>query len=363
MQTMLEPRARGIAAQETLAAFADTTVMEPMYIAGGRQRALRPLSAGNQDWNGFDQALIIQLSPETGEWKKALKYISPPQVVAEQDPAILFQAGHIRDRELVICTQTEVMIYRLPDFKCLWYLSLPGFNDLHHARFAPNGNVLVANAGLEMVIELSRNGEIVREWNVLGKLPWADYRRDHDYRKVSTKPHHAHPNHLFCIDDEIWATRFHQGDALCLTDPRKRIPLSTERIHDGAVYDGFVYFTTVTGQIIVANPRTLRVVETIDLNTLHEPGLLLGWCRGLKIHQGSLWVGFSRIRPTKFRENISWVMRGFKRALPTHVACYDLQNLRRVMDIDLEPMGLGAVYSIFPAAAYNSCPESREEKS
>lgn len=350
MQTLLEPRApRELLTETLVVGFPDATVMEKMYIAGGRQRAPRPLTAGNHDWNGFDLGLIVEFDPPTGTWRHALEYVSPAEVVADEDPAILFQAGQLQDRELIICTQTEVMIYRLPEFRRVWYLSLPQFNDLHHARFAPNGNLLVANAGLEMLLEISRAGEIVREWNVLGEAPWQNYWRDQDYRKISTKPHRAHPNHIFCIDDEIWTTRFHQGDALCLTDTRKRIALSAERIHDGMVYDGLVYFTTVTGQIIIADTRALRVVEKIDLTTMHEPGLLLGWCRGLKIHDGFLWVGFSRIRPTKFRENVSWVVRGFKRAMPTHIACYDLQNRRCVMEFDVEPMGLGAVYSIFPA--------------
>ena len=35
----------------------------------------------------------------------------------------------------------------------------------------------------------------------------------------STKPHLAHPNHVFHIGDEPWATRFQQKDAVSLLDP------------------------------------------------------------------------------------------------------------------------------------------------
>lgn len=327
-----------------------TDAMQEMYVVGGRQRAPRGLSAGNQDWNGFDQAVILQIDPKTEKWIPRLNYVPPAQVIAPEDPAITFQAGFIQDDELYICTQTEVMIYRLPDFERVWYLSLPMFNDLHHARPSPNGNVLVANAGLEMVMEISRSGEILQTWNVLGEDPWARFQADMDYRHISTKPHRAHPNYLFCIDDEIWATRFHQGDAKCLTEPDKVIPLSSERIHDGVVYDERVYFTTVTGKILIANPRMLKLEQVIDLNPMHEPDVQLGWCRGLKIHDGKIWVGFSRIRPTKFRENVSWVMSGFKRAMPTHIACYDIANAQCLEEINLEPMGMGAIYGIFPAA-------------
>lgn len=327
----------------------DADAMQEIYVVGGRQRALRGLSAGNQDWNGFDQALIVQVNPKTGTWRERVEYVSPPGIIPAQDPAITFQAGFIQDDELYICTQTEVMIYHLPDFERIWYLSLPQFNDLHHARPSPNGNVLVANAGLEMVMEISRTGAILQTWHVLGKDASTRFPSVTDFRLISTKPHLAHPNYLFCVDDEIWTTRFHQGDAACLTDPGKVIPLSSERIHDGVVYDGLVFFTAVTGKILIANPRTLKLEDVIDLNPIHDPDIQLGWCRGLKIHNGKIWVGFSRIRPTKFRENVSWVMRGFKRAMPTHIACYDTANSQCLTEIDLEPMGIGAVYSIFPA--------------
>src|SRR5689334_11919993 len=46
------------------------------------------------------------------------------------------------------------------------YLSLPFFNDLHHVRPTPAGDLLVANAGLEMVIHMTQSGEICNVWNV-----------------------------------------------------------------------------------------------------------------------------------------------------------------------------------------------------
>ena len=67
--------------------------------------------------------------------------------------------------------------------------------------------------------------------------------------------------------------------------------------------------------------------------------------------EGMIWVGFSRIRPTRFRDNVSWVARGFKRTLPTRIALYDLTRRTCVMEHDLEPMGIGAVYSILPVTA------------
>jgi len=323
-------------------------MLSEFYVVGGRQRAPRPLSAGNRDWNGYEQGVILRINTASGEWKEVLSYVSPSDVVAQEDAAITFQAGTIKDQVLYVCTQTEVLLYRLPGFEQLAYLSLPIFNDLHHVHPTPTDSILVANAGLEMVLELSREGKILNAWNVLGEET-SKISSEIDYRKVNTKPHRSHPNYLFYIDSHPWATRFHQGDAICLTQPEKRIQISTERIHDGVVHDGQVYFSSVNGCIYVANTSTLTVERTINLNQMHSDESLLGWCRGVLIDQDHLWVGFSRIRPTKWRENVGWVMRGFKEARPTHIACYDLAKNECVTEVDLEPMGLNVVYSIFPA--------------
>lgn len=323
-------------------------MVNELYVVGGRQRTPRPLSAGNRDWNGYEQGVILRINTASGEWQEALSYVSPSEVIAQEDAAVTFQAGTLKDQILYICTQTEVLVYRLPEFEQLGYLSLPIFNDLHHVHPTPMESILIANAGLEMVMEVTLDGKLLGTWHVLGEEP-SKLSSDIDYRKINTKPHRSHPNYLFYLDSHPWATRFHQGDAICLTQPDKRIQISTERIHDGVVHEGRIYFSSVNGCIYVVNATTLTVERVIDLNQMHSNESLQGWCRGILVDGGKLWVGFSRIRPTKWRENVTWVMRGFKNAQPTHIACYDLAKSECVAEIDLEPMGLNAVYSIFPA--------------
>lgn len=325
--------------------------MNHLYIMGGQQKAPRALTDVNQAWNGYGKGLIVELNPMNGESRVVNEYGSPPPLSRSSDGAVLFQAGTMEECKIYLCTQTEVMVYSIPDFTLLSYISLPSFNDLHHVRPARNGNLLVANAGLEMVMELTRAGDIVRVWNVLGEDPWEHFSPTVDYRSLSTKPHRSHPNYLFYIGDELWATRFHQGDAIALNNPSRRIKLTNERVHDGLVHGERVYFTAVSGNIIVANASTLEVEQIIDLNTMHPEGMLLGWCRALYLDDDKLWVGFSRIRPTKFRENVGFVMRGFKRSMPTHIACYDLTERRCLVEFNLEPVGLSAIYSIFPSVA------------
>ena len=62
------------------------------------------------------------------------------------------------------------------------------------------------------------------------------------------------------------------------------------------------------------------------------------------------YVGFSRIRPTKFMENIKWlgskINDKYKLKMPTRVEIYD-KNFSKIVDtIELEKVGLNWIFSI-----------------
>jgi hypothetical protein len=323
-----------------------------LYVAGGQQRTLRGLTADMDSWYEYQKGVILELDSPSGDTRTVVEYVSPPEACPEEQPAILFKSGTLVGDELFICTQTEVMIYRVPSFERVAYVSLPMFNDVHHVRPTPSGTLLVANTGLDTVVEMTREGEIVKVVNVLGQDEWGDRRfsPDVDYRRVkTTKPHLAHPNHVFYIGDEPWAARFQQKDAVSLIDPSRRIDIGLERIHDGLVAGDRVYFTTVDGKVAIADTNSLEVVRVMDLTDAHPDDMLLGWARGILVDGDRLWVGFSRIRPTKFRENVGWVLRGLKRDFGTHVGCYDLASGRSLGQFALEQAGLSAVFGIYLA--------------
>ena len=320
------------------------------YVVGGRQRAPRSVLDKELAWQGYDQGLVLRVEPDTRRVETVHTYVSPDEVLGDEG-AVSFQASTIEGDCLYTCTETEVMVYSLPSFELREYVTLPCFNDVHHVRRSPAGNFLVANAGLENVLEVTPAGEIVTALATLGEDPWARAEPGVDYRKLSTKPHSAHPNYVFYLDDAIWATRFRQGDAISLgASEQRRIEVSSERIHDGLLHEGRLWFTTVDGKIVVVDAATLERVETIDLTSFHDKRTLLGWCRGIAVDGHRLWVGFSRIRPTRFRANVAWAARGFRQSKPTHIACYDLARRECVLEIDLEPNDLSALYSILPAA-------------
>lgn len=331
--------------------------MTDLYVTGGHQRPR--LLKTEREWNLYDEAVILGVDTKTQTAKLLVKYVSPPEVcAADQPPSILFKSGTLHGRELFLGTSTEVLVYELPDFRRIGYVSLPCFNDLHHVYRATDGHLLVADTGLDMVVELTIDGRVLREWNVLGRDPWERFSRDTDYRRIATtKPHQSHPNFVFQVEEDYWVTRGNQGDAICLTKPSRQVKLTSVTPHDGFVCRDRVYFTTVDGTIVIVNRDTMKVQEVVDLKEIdNESGALLGWCRGLfPLDEERIWVGFTRVRKTKFKENLNWIKHVFHESeKPTHIALYDIRSRRCLKDINLEPFGMNVLFEIFPASIEGS---------
>jgi hypothetical protein len=327
--------------------------MTSLYITGGLQRGaiFRKL----EEWQSYERALLIELDTATNQSRARVEYVSPPEVSADKLPSILFKSASLRNDKLYACTSTEILIYEVPTFRQLQYISLPCFNDLHHVCPTERGTLLAAVTGLDMVVEITLDGVLLREWNVLGKDPWVRFSRGVDYRKVaSTKPHHSHPNYVFELEGEAWVTRLQQRDVICLTKPGARIDIAIQRPHDGCIFGDRIFFTTVDGHVVIANRKTLQVEEAIDLNQMSDQsGQVLGWCRGLlPLDERWLWVGFTRVRPTKFVENVAWIKNaGNQRHKPSHLALYDLVRRKCEQEIELEPHGIDVVFSVLPASS------------
>jgi hypothetical protein len=326
--------------------------MTCLYLLGGKQRSL--LVNGEKEWNLYESALILKLNTTSGVVQTCVEYESRSDARPHQRSACLFKSGALVGDLLYACTNTEILVFRVPAFEQLNYISLPWFNDLHHVTPCRDGTLLVVNTGLDMVVRITPEGAPIEEWDVLGGSPWQRFSRDIDYRKVaSTKPHKSHPNFTFQLDGDVWVTRLYQRDAICLTDSAKRITIALESPHDGVVRGKEIYFTLVDGRGVLANADTLTVDRVIDFKAMDDPNALLGWCRGvLPVAHGKLWVGFTRVRKTRFLDNVLWVKHVFKDGMidkPTHIALYDIENNRRLREFDLEPHGMNIIYSVFQA--------------
>lgn len=325
-----------------------------LYVLGARQR--KAIMHREEEWRLYESALILEVDPETGSVQTRVEYKSPPEARASQNASNIFKSGTLAGDRLYTCTSTEVLIFELPVFQIVNYISLPCFNDLHHVVPDADGNLIVTSTGLDLVVKVSPQGSVLEEWNVLGEDPWSRFSRDTDYRKVdSTKPHKSHPNFTFELEGNTWVTRLNQRDAICLSDHNRRIQISAHPPHDGLLRGEHIYFTTVDGTVVMVDRRTLQAKETIDLKSINGQKSLLGWCRGLMpVDDSIFWVGFTRVRKTNLRENVLWVRNIFREGMtekPTHLALYDIVEKKCLREFDLETHGMNVVFSIFPAAS------------
>jgi len=321
-----------------------------LYLTGGRQKGFGKSESGTQQ---YEKALILRLDVNSSCIKSEVEYTSPPEACPTEGCSSVFKAGTLAGNRLYVCSNTEILIYDVPGFQQVGYLSLPWFNDVHHVCPKPNGNLLIVSTGLDMVGEVDCQGATVCQSQVLGGDPWARFDREVDYRKVaSTKPHASHPNFVQSIGDDVWVTRFSQKDVFCLTQPSRRVEFGGFP-HDGVRRHGRIYFTTVNGFVYVVDELRMVVEDVIDLNKIDGRAADLGWVRSILPLEGGLaWVGCSRLRTTKLQENLSWMRHGFKQVyLPTRLCLFDLSRRKLLQEIDLEPHGMNAIFSILPAPA------------
>jgi hypothetical protein len=329
----------------------------PLWVVGGEQRGGFSLS---EEWHRFRAALVVRVEGDRIE--RVFEYRSPPAHCPDERPSFVFKAATIDGDTAWLCTQTEVLECDVPSFALRRVISLPCFNDLHHVTPGPEGTLFVAVTGLDAVAEVTPDGELLRLVDVLGGNVWDRFSRDVDYRKVpTTKPHRSHPNYVFFKDGEPWVSRFEQRDAVPLDRPLagERFHVEIQGIHDGYRVDGRLLFTTIDGHVVRFDLATGARTD-VDLNRLGEPDddRALGWCRGIlpcgDRAGDQAWVGFTRFRYTKLRQNLSWVRHGFRRTEdhrnhPTRIALYDLERPALLRHVDLEGVGLGAVFSIHRA--------------
>jgi hypothetical protein len=224
------------------------------------------------------------------------------------------------------------------------------FNDLHFAG-SINGKKLVAITGIDHIGEIITQ-EKIRLFPVMDNGNCQPPSDNKDYRVISTKPHHSHPNHVFQLNGDMWATRFRQKDAICLNDPSKKINIGVARPHDGIVRQDRLYFTTVNGLILVYDTSNLRLISKHNIASLYKK-FSPGWCRGLEVIDDYAYVGFSTLRWTYSLENIKYFAKNvlsfgkkLKKNLPSRIVKFDMRKQRIIDEMVFEGHEIGQVFSI-----------------
>ena len=191
--------------------------------------------SGGLDWYEYERGLILEVDPASGSVERRVAYESPPGSRVDEDPVVLFKSATLVGDTLYACTQTELLLYRVLISPPPATSACPASTTSTTSGRRPTTACSWQSPASTRSSSSSGTGRSGAEWGVIeGEGPWDRFDPAVDYRLVrTTKPHHAHPNHVFQIGDEVWATRFEQRDAVSLTQPGRRIAIDLERPHDG----------------------------------------------------------------------------------------------------------------------------------
>ncbi|MEC7878040.1 MAG: hypothetical protein VX499_03655 [Bacteroidota bacterium] len=325
-----------------------------LIITGGRQSD-SPLSYFNKEWNNGILGVIYEYDTIKKTIKKKIEYETPKKFRPSKNYSMSFKSGSIYDNKLFITSLTEILIYDLLQYKLINRISLNVFNDLHHVIYVKN-DLFIVITGLDLVVRYSlKQNKILTYYNCFPeKDTWKRFDINKDYRKINTtKPHFSHPNHVTFFDNKLFVTRYKQQDVLIFSKQGKildKIDLNEGIPHDGSVFNNNFIYTSVNGKIIKVNSIDFNKKNVINLNKFEKDGNSLGWCRGFYQSNSHNYVGFSRIRPTKFIENIKWLGNKLtdkiKLKMPTRIVIYNRDFSKIIETINLEKIGINWIFSI-----------------
>jgi len=323
------------------------------------------ITGGQLRENGFDlgegkyygAAKLLALDTTSHSVKTLLSIDHGNDNFPDTHPNLEFTVGDVEGNALWLSMDTEIRKYSYPDLQLLCTFSHPCFHNIHSVKVRGD-DLWITSTGIDTVVVLDKESGVIKNLlNTDGKAIWHRFNEHTDYRKLhSTRPHDCHPNHIFWLDNKPWVTRCVQEDAVLLENPEMRIDVSGPKrpisIHDGIVRDGYIYFSTVDGSIVIADAISKRTIDVIQLSDLQGYNGLRGWCRGLYFAGDLCYVAFSRLRKTKRIEKLEWVRRILNKdnrvIEECSVICIDLKRRAMIDDFRL-PLGeIDAIYSILP---------------
>lgn len=275
----------------------------------------------------------------------------PDYEIYTQNYSLTFRSGCIVDNCLYTCTHSEIIVFDLDTFTVKNRFTHPLFNDLHHVVALADDKILFASTGIDHVGEFTQN-TVVKLTPVLEPHRLKPIDKTIDYRNVSTKPHIAHPNHVFRLNGALWATRFNQMDAVCMNDLHKTIKIPGGKPHDGSVKEGKLFFTTVNGMVVSYDVHNLEASNVYDISAsyrINNPG----WCRSLSVDGDCVYVGFSAFRWTYRLENMSFIgnnIRTIAKKLsknqPARIVKYDMSRKKIVDEMLFSNGDISLIFSI-----------------
>ncbi|REL31136.1 hypothetical protein [Thalassotalea euphylliae] len=323
------------------------------------------ISGANLRSNGFelgpgkyyDEAKLISLDLESGEFSTLISLKNVKENYPSEHPNIQFTAGCIDpdDNDILwLPTDTEIRKYQLPNLLLLSSYSHPCFHNIHSVNVYER-KLYVTSTGLDNVVILSKEtGKVLEILNAEGKDPWHRFCPDTDYRVLhSTRPHDAHPNYVFRLNDQLWVTRCKQEDAVNLSDVSQSIKLSdgeSVSVHDGLEWQEKIIFTQVSGHLVIIDRADTNKKTILDLfgNSNSRP---IGWCRGLFIKDDICYVGFSKLRKTRMIDKLKFLSKGnlkYSSGNNALVVSYDLKSQKLLEVYETQDGVIDAIYGVLP---------------
>lgn len=307
-----------------------------LIITGGELNA-EPNAKGNLPQ--YSKALVCQIEINSSEKPVSINHLeympSRESDIYTSNTNITFKSASLYQNLLYVPTETEVKVIDINTMQIVESHSMPCFNDLHHI-IKHEEKLFIANTGLDAVTELNVSTNEVSHHLVLEQTQCRPL-KDIDYRQQpSTKPHLAHPNYCFELNNEIWVTRCDLMDAVAINDKTKRLFIGDGLVHDGVVSGKYVYFTTVDGHIKIYNKATLRMHADVDVKIIAPE--FQGWFRGIcPIRQSSVLIAMSKPRKSK---------RGSSNKQQSTLLLVDIYLKQIIQTWDLGELGLDAIFSV-----------------
>lgn len=280
---------------------------------------------------------IVELSESSGIRQISRFEFTPKEKAEYYSPKtnIVFKSASLSKNHLYVPTETEIKVIDVNNMKVQQTLSLECFNDLHHV-IEYKGDLFIANTGMDCVTKVTKDSMSITHYNVVdGAIDRVSSLSD-VRRTPSTKPHLAHPNFCFILNNEVWVTRCDFMDAVTVNKPRKRIFIGDGLVHDGVVYGKHIYFTTVNGHIKIFDKQTTKLHCDLDLRLINNE--LNGWFRGIcPVSQGKVVIAMSRARASK---------RLNKGNSGSTLLLVDIYKKEILQKWDVGSIGLDAVFSV-----------------
>lgn len=307
-----------------------------------------------EEWTSYGGGVVGLVDIQAGTANRVIELCGSSEEVGGSDKiTTVFKAGTISKGRILLCTTVEVLEYDLASWRLIRRMSNPKFNDVHHVAYDNDGRgLVVVSTGLDAVLRLDWSGQIIENWPLAerGRRMLDD---SVDYRQVeSTKPHECHPNFVRIDGNGMWVTRFCQKDCINVADrSTQSLQIDVGNPHDGILRGGRLFYTTTNGFVVVVDGAG-GAVDCIQMASFAADARPLGWCRGVELlGDGVIAVGFSRIRPTKIKENIKWILSqvnvGSQSPRETRIDLISTREAKLIKTFDLEALlGMNAVFSI-----------------